>query len=279
MQFMNTTDTHITALILGATGKTGRRVVARLNSAGHSVRAGSRSAAVPFSWDDRSTWAELLHGVDAAYIVYAPDVSIPGADEQVGALAKLARQAGVRRLVLLSGRGEQGAINSESSVRSAFPDATIVTASWFAQNFSEDFLADFVAAGDIALPAGTVAEPFVDAEDVADVVASALTTDDHQGQRYEVTGPRLLTFADVAADLTAATGRRITYTPVTAEESARRMTQQGVPPDLIKMLSHLFTEVLDGRNASLANGVQRALGRPPRDFAAYARDAARTGAI
>ena len=140
-------------------------------------------------------------------------------------------------------------------------------------------LADFVAAGDIALPAGTVAEPFVDAEDVADVVASALTTDDHQGQRYEVTGPRLLTFADVAADLTAATGRRITYTPVTAEESARRMTQQGVPPDLIKMLSHLFTEVLDGRNASLANGVQRALGRPPRDFAAYARDAARTGAI
>lgn len=279
MQSMNTTDTPITALILGATGKTGRRVVARLNSAGHSVRAGSRSAAVPFNWDNRSTWAELLHGVDAAYIVYAPDVSVPGADEQVGALAKLARHAGVRRLVLLSGRGEQGAINSESSVRSAFPDATIVTASWFAQNFSEDFLADFVAAGDIALPAGTVAEPFVDAEDIADVVTSALTTDDHQGQRYEVTGPRLLTFADVAADLTAATGRRITYTPVTAEESARRMTEQGVPPDLIKMLSHLFTEVLDGRNASLTDGVQQALGRPPRDFAAYARDAAETGTI
>jgi uncharacterized protein YbjT (DUF2867 family) len=279
MHPMNTTDTHITALILGATGKTGRRVVARLNSAGHSVRVGSRSAAVPFDWDDRSTWAELLHDVDAAYIVYAPDVSIPGADEQVGAFAKLARQSGVRRLVLLSGRGEQGAINSESSVRSAFPDATIVTASWFAQNFSEDFLADFVAAGDIALPAGTVAEPFVDAEDIADIVASALTTDDHQGKRYEVTGPRLLTLADVAADLTAATGRTITYTPVTAEESARRMTQQGVAPELIEMLTHLFTEVLDGRNASLADGVQQALGRPPRDFAAYARDAAGTGAI
>ncbi len=279
MQSMDTTDTHITALILGATGKTGRRVVARLNSAGHSVRAGSRSAAIPFNWDDCSTWAELLHGVDAAYIVYAPDVSIPGADEQVGALAKLARQAGVRRLVLLSGRGERGAINSESSVRSAFPDATIVTASWFAQNFSEDFLADFVAAGDIALPAGTVPEPFVDAEDIADVVASALTTDDHQGRRYEVTGPRLLTFADVAADLTAATGRTITYTPVTPEESARRMTEQGVAAELIEMLTHLFTEVLDGRNASLADGVQQALGRPPRDFAAYAREAARTGAI
>ncbi len=276
---MNTSDTHITALILGATGKTGRRVVARLKSAGHTVRAGSRSAAVPFNWDDRSTWAELLHGVDAAYIVYAPDVSMPGADEQVGALAKLARQAGVRRLVLLSGRGEQGAINSESRVRSAFPEATIVTASWFAQNFSEDFLADFVAAGDIALPAGTVAEPFVDAEDIADVVAAALTTDDHQGQRYEVTGPRLLTFSDVAADLTAATGRAITYTPVTADESARRMTRQGVPPDLIEMLTHLFTEVLDGRNASLGDGVRQALGRPPRDFAAYARDAAGTGAI
>jgi uncharacterized protein YbjT (DUF2867 family) len=276
---MNTTDTHITALILGATGKTGRRVVARLNAAGHTVRAGSRSAAVPFNWDDRSTWAELLHGVDAAYIVYAPDVSIPGADEQVGALAKLARQAGVRRLVLLSGRGEQGAINAESSVRSAFPEATIVTASWFAQNFSEDFLADFVATGDIALPAGAVAEPFVDADDIADIVASALTTDNHQGQRYEVTGPRLLTFADVAADLTTATGRTITYTPVTAAESARRMTQQGIAPELIEMLTHLFTQVLDGRNASLADGVQQALGRPPRDFAAYARDAARTGAI
>jgi uncharacterized protein YbjT (DUF2867 family) len=279
MQSMNTIDTHTTALILGATGKTGRRVVARLKTAGHSVRAGSRSAAVPFNWDDRSTWPDLLHGVDAAYIVYAPDVSIPGADEQVGALATLARQAGVRRVVLLSGRGEQGAINSESSVRSAFPEATIVTASWFAQNFSEDFLADFVAVGDIALPAGAVAEPFVDAEDIADVVTSALITDDHQGQRYEVTGPRLLTFADVAADLTAATGRTIIYTPVTATESARRMSEQGVPPELIETLTHLFTEVLDGRNASLANGVQQALGRPPRDFAAYARDAARTGAI
>ncbi len=279
MHSMNTTHTHITALILGATGKTGRRVVARLNALGDSVRAGSRAAAVPFNWDDRSTSAELLHGVDAVYLVYAPDVSLPGADEQVGALARLAGQAGVRRLVLLFGRGEQGAINSESSVRSAFPDATIVTASWFAQNFSEDFLADFVAAGDIALPAGTVAEPFVDAEDIADVVVSALTTDDHQGRRYEVTGLRLLTFADAAADLTAATGRAITYTPVTAEESARRMAEQGVPAELIEMLTHLFTEVLDGRNASLADGVHRALGRPPRDFAAYARDAARTGAI
>ena len=279
MLFMNTTNTHITALVLGATGKTGRRVAARLNCAGHRVRAGSRSAAVPFNWDDRSTWGELLDGVDAAYVVYAPDVSLPGADEQVGALAKLARQAGVRRLVLLSGRGEQGAINAESSVRSAFPEATIVTASWFAQNFSEDFLADFVATGDIALPAGTVAEPFVDAEDIADVVASALTTDDHQGRRYEVTGPRLLTFADVAADLTAATARRIIYTPVTAEESARRLTEQGVAPDLIELLTHLFTEVLDGRNASLGDGVQQALGRPPRDFADYARDAAGKGAI
>jgi uncharacterized protein YbjT (DUF2867 family) len=279
MQFMNTTNTHITALVLGATGKTGRRVAARLNCAGHRVRAGSRSAAVPFNWDDRSTWGELLDGVDAAYVVYAPDVSLPGADEQVGALAKLARQAGVRRLVLLSGRGEQGAINAESSVRSAFPEATIVTASWFAQNFSEDFLADFVATGDIALPAGTVAEPFVDAEDIADVVASALTTDDHQGRRYEVTGPRLLTFADVAADLTAATARRIIYTPVTAEESARRLTERGVAPDLVEMLTHLFTEVLDGRNASLGDGVQQALGRSPRDFADYARDAAGKGAI
>ena len=279
MHFMNTTNTHITALVLGATGKTGRRVAARLNCAGHRVRAGSRSAAVPFNWDDRSTWGELLDGVDAAYVVYAPDVSLPGADEQVGALAKLSRQAGVRRLVLLSGRGEQGAINAESSVRSAFPEATIVTASWFAQNFSEDFLADFVATGDIALPAGTVAEPFVDAEDIADVVASALTTDDHQGRRYEVTGPRLLTFADVAADLTAATARRIIYTPVTAEESARRLTERGVAPDLVEMLTHLFTEVLDGRNASLGDGVQQALGRPPRDFADYARDAAGKGAI
>jgi uncharacterized protein YbjT (DUF2867 family) len=266
-----------TTLVLGGTGKTGRRVVERLKARGLPVRAGSRSGEPPFDWEDRATWGPVLRGAGAAYLVYYPDLVAPGADTTLAAFAELAVAGGVRRLVLLSGRGEPEALRCEQVVRSVAPDLTVLRSSWFCQNFSEDFLLEPVLSGMIALPAGEVAEPFVDAEDIAEVAVAALTEDGHAGQVYELTGRRLLTFGDAADEISKASGRQVTYLPVSPERFGAVLAGSGVPPEHVTMLTELFTRVLDGRNAHLTDGVQRALGRPPRDFSEYARTAAATG--
>ena len=266
-----------TTLVLGGTGKTGRRVAARLRALGRPVRIGSRSGRPRFDWEDRSTWPPTLDGVASVYVSYYPDIAVPGARETVRSFAELAVAHGARRLVLLSGRGEPEAQRAEQVVRETGAELTIVRSSWFMQNFSEDYLLEPVMSGEVALPAGEVGEPFIDADDIADVAVAALTDDRHIGELYELAGPRLLTFAEAVDEIARASGREIRYVPVSIEEYATAAAEQGVPSEAIEALSYLFGEVLDGRNAHLADGVQRALGREPRDFSQYARDAAATG--
>jgi uncharacterized protein YbjT (DUF2867 family) len=264
-------------LVLGATGRTGRRVLERLTARGVPVRAGSRSGTPPFDWEDRSTWAPVLEGMEAVYISYYPDVAVPGARETVSAFVELAVGSGATRLVLLAGRGEPEADLTEQAVRDSGADWTILRPTWFNQNFSENLFVDEILGGELATPAEDVKEPFVDLEDIADVAAAALTDDSHVGQTYELTGPRLLTFAEAVKEIADAAGREIRYVPVSIDEHTLMLTASGVPSEFVWLLRYLFTEVLDGRNAHLADGVQRALGRPPRDFSDYARDTAATG--
>jgi len=264
-------------LVIGAAGKTGRRVAERLEARGLPLRRGSRSGVPPFDWDDANTWAPVLQGVTAVYITYYPDLMAPGAVERVRDFAELAVRSGAHRLVLLSGRGEDAAERAEKALRESGADWTILRASWFAQNFSENFFVEGLRAGTLALPAGDIAEPFVDVEDIADVALAALTEEGHVGQLYELTGPRLLTFAEATAEIARASGRDIRYQQVAAADFAAGMDAAGLPGDFVELVMDLFTVVLDGRNASLTDGVQRALGRPPRDFADYAREAAATG--
>jgi uncharacterized protein YbjT (DUF2867 family) len=252
-------------------------VAERLEARGVPTRAGSRSADPPFNWEDPDTWAAALDGAGAAYVSYYPDIAIPGAVDAITRFAETALEQGVRRLVLLSGRGEEEAQRAERAVRESGADWTIVRCSWFNQNFSEGFFADGVAAGEVVLPATSVPEPFVDVEDIADVAAKALSEDGHVGQVYELTGPRLLTFEEAVGEIAAATGREIRYVSVTIEEYAAAAREHGLPDDVVEFLEYLFGEVLDGRNASLTDGVQRVLGREPRDFTRYAREAASAG--
>lgn len=269
-------QTNLT-LVLGSTGKTGRRVAERLIAKGHNVRAGSRSANPSFDWDNEKGWEACLEGVTAAYITYAPDLAMPGALDAIQSFVDLAKQRGVKRLVLLSGRGEEEAQACETVVQNSGLEWTIVRASWFNQNFSEGAFIDMVLGGVITLPAGQQAEPFVDVDDIADVAVAALTEDHHNGQVYEVTGPRLMTLSDVAADLSRATGRDIAYVDVPHEAFVSEIENSGAPKDVVWMLDYLFSTVLDGRNAHLSDGVERALGRPPKDFADYAQDVAASG--
>jgi uncharacterized protein YbjT (DUF2867 family) len=266
-----------TTLVLGGTGKTGRRVAQRLKARGVPTRVGSRSGEPPFDWENEATWAPALQTVGSVYVSYYPDLAVPGAVAAVRSLAELAAQSGVRRLVLLSGRGEPEAERAEAAVRDSGADLTILRSTWFMQNFSEDYMLGHVLSGEIRLPAGDVPTPFLDADDIADAAVTALTEDRHAGQLYELTGPRSLTFAEAAAEIAEATGREIRYVPVSLEEHAAEAAEHGVPAEVVELLTYLFGEVVDGRNANTTDGVQRALGREPKDFADYARDAATSG--
>jgi uncharacterized protein YbjT (DUF2867 family) len=264
-------------LVLGSSGKTGRRVAERLRERELAVRAGSRSGDPPFDWERPETWAPALDGVRAAYVSYYPDLAVPGAVDVVGSFAELAVNRGVRRLVLLAGRGEPEAEEAERAVQDSGAELTILRSTWFAQNFSEDYMLEYVLSGVVALPAGDTPEPFVDAEDIADVAVASLTDERHIGHLYELTGPRLLTFDEAVGEIAAATGREIRYAPITVSEHEAAATEHGVPAEVVELLTYLFTTVLDGRNARLADGVQRALGREPHDFADFARRTAATG--
>ncbi len=264
-------------LVLGGTGKTGRRVAKRLQARGIPVRIASRSATPAFDWNDRTTWQTTLDGVTAVYITYAPDLAIPGATEAIRALVEKAVEMGVARLVLLSGRGEEEAQLCERIVQDAGVEWTVVRASWFNQNFSEGEFLGMVLDGAITLPVVDIPEPFVDVNDIADVAVAALTEHDHNGEIYEVTGPRMLTFTEVAREISHATGREVQFVPIPKEAFAAAISDSGAPQEIAWLLNYLFDKVLDGRNAHLCDGVQRALGREPIDFAEYARRAAASG--
>jgi uncharacterized protein YbjT (DUF2867 family) len=262
-------------LVLGGRGKTGRRVVQRLTARGLPVRVGSRSGQPPFDWDDPSTWAPALQGTGAAYISYYPDIAMPGATKAIRAFAELAEEQGVGRLVLLSGRGEEAAQQAEREVQDTGAEVTIVRCAWFMQNFSEDYLLDSILGGEVVLPADAQLEPFIDADDIADVAVAALTEPGHAGQVYELTSPRLMTFADAVAEIAKAVNREIRYIPVSLEDYAAA-ADPGIPADIAEFLTYLYSEVL-GNNPYVTDGVERALGRSPRDFADYAAQTAATG--
>ena len=264
-------------LITSGTGKTGRRVAQRLAALDRPVRVGSRRGEPAFDWGAPETWGPALQDVEQVYLAYQPDLAFPGALETVRAFTEQAVAAGARKLVLLSGRGEALAQAAEEIVQGAGVDSTVVRASWFAQNFSEGPMLPSVLAGEVALPVGPTPEPFVDVDDIADVAAAALSEDGHAGQLYEVTGPRAMSFEEAVAEIAAATGRDLRFVAVPAEAYRAGLREAQVPDDLADFLVWLMTEVLDGRNAHVADGIERALGRPARDFSTFARAAAASG--
>jgi uncharacterized protein YbjT (DUF2867 family) len=263
-------------LVIGATGKTGSRVARLLQEAGHPVRHGSRGAPIPFDWEDPATWAPALDGVEKAYVTHFPDLAFPGAVDRVAGFSKIARQTGLQHMVLLSGRGEHHARLGEEAVRASGIGHTLVRSAWFAQNFSEGYLRDPVLSGVLPMPGGNVAEPIIDIDDIAEVVARVLTEDGHDGALYEVTGPRLMTFAEMADDLADALGRPVRHIPITFEDF-----HAGLSANADDFIADVFTgiarETLDGRNAYLCDGVERVLHRKPRDFRDFARRAAAQG--
>lgn len=273
----NTTTFTDAILVLGGTGKTGHRIAARLQDKGFSVRIGSRTVSPAFDWNNEAGWDNCLQGIKAIYICYSPDLAIPGATDAIETLVHKAKQNGVHRLVLLSGRGESEAQACERIVQESDLEWTVIRSSWFFQNFSEGAFAEMVSHGQITLPADDTPEPFVDVDDIADVAVAALTEPGHAGEVYEVTGPRLMTFRDIAAELTELVDHDVTFTKIPHQNFVEEIEQSGAPKDILWILDYLFSTVLDGRNAYLKDGINRALGRSPKDFTEYARETAARG--
>ena len=270
-------NNHIApTLVLGATGKTGRRVAAQLQSQGIPVRLGSRSADPKFDWAQESTWTAALAGVQKLYLNYAPDLALPGATDTIQAFVDHAKTQGLKHITLISGRGEAEAQACERIVQESGLQWTVVRAGWFNQNFSEGAFVDMVHNRNIALPGAGVPEPWVDVDDIAETVVASLVDSKHAGEVYEVTGPRVLHYSDIAEALSDAIGESVRYTEIPHEAFVQGIKSSGAPKDVVWLMDYLFSTVLDGRNAHVADGIERALGRPPKDFRHYARDVAAT---
>ncbi len=265
-------------LVTGGTGKTGRRVVEGLKESGHQVRIGSRNGSPAFNWDDPKTYADALKGMDSAYIVYYPDLAVPGAKEAIASFTAEALKQGLDKVVLLSGKGEEEAEACEQIVAESGLNYTLVRASWFNQNFSESFLLEPVLAGHVALPMPEAEIPFVDANDIAEVVVKVLTDASYNGKTITVTGPEKLTFAQVVETIAEETGRSIQFQPISIDEFADGLKAAGLPDSYVWLFSYLFKEVLGNpENQDISHDVEHVLGRNATSFREFARNTAASG--
>lgn len=257
------TDTR-PVLVLGASGKTGRRVATALAEAGAVVRPVSRRAEVRFDWDDPRTWPAALDGTRAAYVV------APETPADIDRFLADAHDAGVERLVLLSARHpEQGGDGLVPAVETAVVEgpipATVLQPSWFTQNFTEGMFVDELAGGVLRLPVGDGREPFIDTADIAEVAATALTHDGHDGATYELSGPELLTFGEAVERIASATGRDLRFEPVELDAWTSSVSSF-LPEPVVELLANLFTAIRTGANDHLSPGVEGLLGRPARSI-------------
>ncbi|AEV31297.1 putative nucleoside-diphosphate sugar epimerase [Owenweeksia hongkongensis DSM 17368] len=265
-------------LVIGGTGKTGRKVVERLQDLQQNIRIGSRSANPSFDWQDPTNWAEVLKGIDKVYITFQPDLAVPGALKAIETLTHNMKNSDVKKVVLLSGKGEKEAELCEQVIIHSGIDYSIVRASWFMQNFSESFFLDSIVAGHVALPNADAKVPYVSTDDIAEVATEVLLDDQQNGQIYELTGPRLLTFSEVVQEISIATGRDIQFTPISLPAYSDIMRELQVPEDFIWLINYLFTEVLGAQgNDVVTSDVEKVLGRKPVDFSDFVRETAKTG--
>lgn len=246
------------------------------------MRAASRSSSTRFDWSDPGTWDSTLDGITAVYLVP------PTAPGPVPEFVAHAEAAGVQRLVALSGRGADTWHDSafgldmraaEDAVRASDLEWTILRPNNFDQNFDEDIFHAPLVAGELALPAGAVPEPFIDIEDVADVAAAVLTQPGrHAEQIYELSGPRPVTFGEAVDLISRASGLPITYKQITVGEYSANLMEAGLSEHDAHTIAEMFVLMERGLTAGTTDGVATVLGRAPRTFEEYVTRVATTGA-
>jgi uncharacterized protein YbjT (DUF2867 family) len=263
----------VTVLVTGGTGTTGSRVAAALHERGVPVRVASRRPApgqVRFEWADSGTHAGALDGVRAVYLVAPIGVADPA--PQVAPFLDLARERGVRRVVLLSSSAvpEGAPVLGElhRMVRAGVAEPTVLRPSWFMQNFLGDHLhaRSARADGEIVTATGDGRVAFVDAGDIAAVAAHALADEEPHVGEYVLTGPEALSYADAAAVLAEVTGWPVRHRAVGVDELTERFVAAGYPSDFSAVLAALDAGIVHGAEDRTTSAVQEVTGRPPRSF-------------
>lgn len=277
-------------LITGATGTVGREVVAELQRLGASdVRALVRDAArasfirdagfdtIEGDFDKPETLDAALEGVERALLLTPPS---PHTVAHQSAFIKSAKRAGVRRVVKLSAVGADANAPegfgkwhglSEELLKSSGLGWTILRPNFFMQNLLGQ--AQSVATqGQLYQVGGDARASLIDARDIAAVVARTLTDEGHEGETYTLTGPESLSYTDVAAKLSEATGRQVTYVPLTPEQFREGALAQGLPAWLVSALERLNELFVAGDAEAITDEVQRVGGKEPTTFDEFARD-------
>lgn len=270
--------TNKTIAVIGATGKTGRRVVDTLNQLNITTRPLSRQSTPAFDWAQPEHWPQALQGVDSIYITYHPDLALPQAKDDIAQLIAVAKTQGVKHLVLLSGRGEDGAQQAEQQVIHSGLTWNIIRASWFMQNFSESFMLDGILTGELVLPHPKASEPFIDIDDIAEIAVAALTNPELCNQLFEVTGPELLSFEQCVARISQHLNRPVALQTIALGDYIAAAEQQpNLPEGFAWLINELFSQVLDGRNEFTTNTIEQVLGRPATSFNQYLTKTMTTG--
>lgn len=257
------------ALVTAPNSKTGRRVVELLQSSSCLVRIASRNTRIKFDWDDMTTWETVVTGVDCAYIIIPPNLAFKDMPERLKIFMMFCEEKKVSRIVLLSGRGEAEANRCEEIVLASKIPSTIVKASWFSQNFSEGFFLDSIVGGEIFIPVDGVSEPFIDVNDIAEVVYLSLLDTSPENHIYELTGSELLTFEDIASIFSQTLDFDVKATYVPLEPYLSTLRKLAFSDDEVVLTRYLFEELLDGRNSYLTKDVKTLLGREPTSFQRY----------
>jgi uncharacterized protein YbjT (DUF2867 family) len=285
MKIMTQQDKPI--LVTGATGNTGRAIVDALVRRGALVRAmvraeGDRAklpAGVPVAvadFDDPASIAAALEGTERAYLVTP---SSERAEEQQRRFADLAAKAGLRHLVVLSqlAADEHSPVRFlryhaavEQHVRDLGIPYTFLRPNLYFQGLFA-FAGTIAAEGRFYAPIGDATISAIDVRDIADVAAITLTEAGHEGAAYTLTGPASITHTQIAAALTAALGRDVTFTDVPTQAFADSL--RGIlPPWQVDGLLEDYAHYRRGEAASVSSAVAEITGRPGRDIQQFARD-------
>lgn len=272
-------------LVTGANGTTGSEITGQLVAGGRPVRALLRrrenGAKLPRagleiatgSFEDIPSLDAAMKGVEAVFLISFEH------PEQLALQANVieaARRAGVRMVARLSassadpkspdplirnhGKGDEQLAQSGLG-------HVLIRPQWFDQNFLT-----YCPGGVIRLPAGEARLPFVDVRDIAAVAVKALTEPGHNGRAYVLTGPEALSHAEVAAILSAATGRHFVYEDVAPETYRRQLIDEGASAYYADLILNLFARMRQRGTAEIHDDIRKVLGRPAISFRQFARD-------
>ncbi|TGL21748.1 NmrA family transcriptional regulator [Leptospira yanagawae] len=264
-------------LILGSSGKTGSRIVNKLNQLNYPLRLGGRKTIPAFDWEKSEGWDEVIQGIDQIYISYQPDLAHPNSIHHIQKLIELSKKNNVKRLVLLSGRGEPEAVACEKLVENSGLEWTILRSSWFSQNFSEGMFLGQILERNVIFPKLKSTEPFVDLEDLTDLAVDALVKNVHIGKKYELTGPTLLSFQDAFGQIAKELNETISYEEIPLDAYITMLNEYGLDQETIWLIRYLFETVLDGRNESVVDDFEKVMGKKPKDFTNYVKVTAKSG--